>query len=281
MKNLGLILLICSLFTSCSNKSEEEFGIDSPKSATEDIQKPPSNPPSSDGPSIPRDPGNGNDSPSQVVSYKKIQMSDLTEEELESIEFPYHRKTGAKLKLAGMSEESKKCSDVHKNKCIDRKQVHFHFNLENLKLQYEPELWKVESISLEASYISHQENDKTELICFLNTKKCSGKIIYQANSRFTSKIAKLLWINKKFWEKDHTLNIVNQAFTEKLESSFIDQDKVYMAHNTVFNIESLFSIDKQSLDTVVRKSNHLSFVVSDDTFVEDPVLTIKFVKIIK
>lgn len=172
----------------------------------------------------------------------------------------------------GENRDHRHCDDDYKSTCIVNRQVLFQFNVEDINKNYPSELWDVTRVSLKANYYSVGKNERTELLCILNNRLCSGKAI--------SKIAglkipfiKILWRNGQFWigrDEDH---VMNDIFHKALLDGEI-HEKLFIRKDLTLDLSRTFNMQPPALQTLVRKSEGVHFSVTDDTYVEDPVLSV-------
>lgn len=197
----------------------------------------------------------------------ELQPSDLNKDDTTLV----YRKMFKPVQL-GEPRKHRHCDDDHKDTCVVNRQVLFQFSTTSLNETYEQELWDVTKVTLKANYYSIGKNHRTELLCLLNNRLCTGKAISKI-AGLNIPFIKLLWRNQKFWigrDEDH---VMNDVFHQELLSGKVN-DNLFIRKDLTFDIARTFILPATDLQTLVRKNEGIHFSVTDDTFVEDPVLTI-------
>lgn len=178
------------------------------------------------------------------------------------------------IKPIGLNEprDHRDCPDNYKDQCVVNRQILFQFNTEPLNETYPQELWDVTFVELKADYYSSGEKHRTELLCILNIKLCSGK----AKSKIAGikiPFGKLLWRNSKFWRGRDDDHLVNEAFHSELLNGKV-QKNFFVRKDLRMNLTRIFNLPNTEIQTLVRKNEGIQFSVTDDTYVDSPILTI-------
>lgn len=178
------------------------------------------------------------------------------------------------IKAVGLNEPRKhrNCPDNFKNQCVVNRQILFQFNVEDLNETYPQELWDITSIELKGDYYSVGEKYRTELLCILNNKVCSGKAITKI-AGLNIPFVKLLWRNPRFWRSRDEDHVVSEAFHTELLNGKVQKD-FFVRKGLFMNLSRTFNLANTEIQTLVRKNESIHFGVTDDTYVEFPSLKI-------
>lgn len=227
-------------------------------------------------PPLPGDPGNP-DQPSdpgdpnpQTVNVK-ILPSDIDPNSVALV----YRKFIKPMQLGEVTKDEDDCHPSLPHKCIWNSQVIFGYDTEYLNKDFPKELWEITNVEITASFYSLAPNKRGELFCSLDLKICSGEYTRDAVTDDNSEHKQLKFFikNPKFWvgrNKDH---IVNDIFTQLLKLNQIE-DHLWIVRDHTFDFGKLFNLKLNDVRTLLRKTRILSFSVSDDTYVEDPIVKV-------
>ncbi|MCF8060235.1 MAG: hypothetical protein K9K67_13120 [Bacteriovoracaceae bacterium] len=202
----------------------------------------------------------------EVVS---LQPSDLNKNDTNVV----YRKMFRPIGLNEPRDDHRFCHPDYKDRCVVNRQVLFQFSTTFINENYPSELWDILKINLTANFYSVGKNQRTELLCLLNNRVCSGKAISQVIG-LKVPFLKILWRNHKFWigrDEDHVLN---DKFHHELIAGAVDET-IYIRENLSMDLKEFLSLATTDMQTLVRKNEGIKFSVTDDTYVEDPILTIR------
>ncbi len=179
------------------------------------------------------------------------------------------------FKVVGLGEPRsghRNCDSRYPDHCSVNQQILWQFSTQELNENYPQELWDVGKVEMTASYYSVGKNHRTELLCLLNNQVCSGKAISRI-PRLGLPFLKILWRNHKFWTGRDEDHVKNQLFHETLLAGQ-DGEEFYRVHNHTFDFSRVFSMPANQVQTLIRKNDGIHMSVTDDTYVEDPLLKI-------
>lgn len=161
------------------------------------------------------------------------------------------------------------------DKCIWNSQVIFGFDTEYLNKNYPKELWEITNVELTSSFYSLAPNKRGELFCSLNLKVCSGSYTKDALTDDTNerKRLKLFIKNPKFWVGKNKNHVLNNDFSKLLKLHQIEKH-LWIVKDHTFQFGKLFRLGANDVKTLMRKIRILSFSVTDDTYVEDPIIKV-------
>lgn len=264
------LLLGALLATSCSNKDEGFPESQIPTGGNDDLKPGPGNP------SDPNDPGNPDDpTPPRETGFLTFETEQLSKDELKDLKAPY-KNFWVKRWNVNETDDSKKCAENYKDRCVHNKQVVMQFDVSEINEKFPPQLWTIVYAKLNASYYSLHKNHRTELLCFLNASKCSGQVVEKIPGIGLGFIAKFFWWDKDFWKPGDENVLTNDFFHNLLKDNYNEDEKVYILKDSSLDVVNVFQIPQEQLQTLMRKENKVRFVVADDTYPENPQLQLKF-----
>lgn|GEM_PF-2531483 len=199
-----------------------------------------------------------------------LQPSDLNKNDTNIV----YRKMFKPVGLNETRDDHRFCHKDFKDKCVVNRQVLFQFSTTSINSSFPSELWDITKIELTANYYSVGKNQRTELLCLLNNRRCSGKAISNVIG-LKVPFLKILWRNNKFWigrDEDH---VINDKFHQALLDGKLDEG-IFVRQNLAIDLARFLSLPSTEIQTLVRKNEGIQFSVTDDTFVEEPILTIHF-----
>lgn len=276
MNKINQLLLFIPLvsllvFSSCKKGGELPPIPSDGLSNSEDL-KPDPNAPKPTPPPLPGDPGQPSDPGDPTPQSVKINIlaSDINPNSVELV----YRKFIKPMQLGEVTHDEE-CHPNLTDKCIWNSQVIFGFDTEYLNKDYPKELWEITHVELTASFYSLAPNKRGELFCSLDLKVCSGAYTKDAltNDSSEGKILKFFIKNPKFWVGKNKRHVVNNDFTELLKLHKIE-DHLWIVRDHTFELGKLFKLPLNEVKTLMRKTHILSFSVSDDTYVEDPIIKV-------
>lgn len=178
------------------------------------------------------------------------------------------------FKVVGLNEprEHRNCHEQYSDKCTINQQILWQFDTSGINENYPSALWDIGKVEMTAGYYSVGKNHRTELLCLLNNKVCSGKAISKI-PRLGLPFLKILWRNHKFWTGRDGDHVKNKLFHDTLLSGQINEE-LYVVPNHTFDFSRVFSLPATAVQTLIRKNDGVHLSVTDDTFVEDPILKV-------
>ena len=154
----------------------------------------------------------------------------ITKKELKGLKLPYKKKT-VKVAPMGKTSKSKNCPKKHKQHCVENRQVLVAFDLAEVTKHLSG--YYISDIQLAGQFYSVGKNHRTELLCLLHKKVCSGRGIIKFPGWGMPWIAKMLWWEKKFWNDDYNGVVKTQNFHDLIEASWNEDEGLYMMENRV------------------------------------------------
>lgn len=185
---------------------------------------------------------------------------------LKGLKLPYQHKIVKKIAL-GESRKTKKCPDAFKKKCVKNRQVSFNFNLKELS-SFDPFDTKVVDINLTGTFYSIGKNHRTELLCILQIKRCSGRSIIKLPGIGLGFLVKMIWWDKEFWADGYEKVIRSTLFHDELNNSYNEEAGLYIMEKKTFSLKDLLAYRAGLLHQVIIENDNLTFTVADDTFAE-------------
>ena len=262
-KNLKLIivaLLSLSFLYSCKSTQPDEP--DFSGGGRDDLQPAPDPEPTP----IPDDPP----APPRVETWS-LEGDDISKEERKETPIPY-RTWFVKTINLNQNVENKKCVSGYEDRCVVNRQLLFQFRTEEIQEKYPTEFWSLKSARLTGSYYSVGKNNRTELLCLLNANHCSGQGILK------NWFGKLIWWSSKFWTKKYDHIVKNKWFNEFLIEGYDATDKLYIRRDETVNLLDIFPVRLIDMERYVRKDKSVKFSITDDTYIEDPILHLEFIE---
>ncbi len=213
-------------------------------------------------PDNPTDPTNPNDpnQPPQQSAVLKILPSDVNPDSVTLV----YRKTIEPLQL-GETSDPKDCHPSFPTKCVWNSQVIFGYSTDFLNNEYPKEVWEIAAVEMTVSFYTHALNKRSELFCLHNTKMCSGQI-GKDDGKFIVK-------NPKFWTGKDGNHVANALFTAVMGRNRLEES-LWIVHDYTFSLGKMFKLSDNDLRILFRKKDIVSFSVSDDTYVEDPIIKV-------
>ena len=224
----------------------------------------PDNPDNSGDTNDPTDP----DTPTQPTdprpqsAIQRILPSDVNPDDVILV----YRKSIDPMQL-GQVTDSRKCHPVFPHKCIWNSQVIFGYDTTILNQDYPKELWEITSVEITTSLYTLAIDKRDEFFCIHNLKLCSGELNKDDDNQ------KFIVKNPKFWNGDNDDHMTNNIFTNVLRAHQIE-DELWIVRDHSFDIAKLYNLSTLNLRTLFRKNNFISFSISDDTYVEDPIIKV-------
>jgi hypothetical protein len=262
-----LILLVLPFFQSCKENELPE-GTQRIVDNNDDLRP---NPPGAQDPPEPTPGPTPLPRPNPGRATVQILPYDLANGELGKYKSAYRKKY---IPFAGLKEPaiSEDCAPGFIDRCVVNRQVLFQFFTETINKKYPKETWGIKSIQLTGSFYTIAKNHKTESICMLNNKKCSGVALTKFPKFGLPLLVKLFVWEKDFWAKKTNQTMVNNHFFQLLSEGWSPEEKLFKRENLALDLTQLFALRLVDFDTLVRKNKSLIFSISDDTFVENPSL---------
>ncbi len=267
--SLNLSLFILTGLTGCSNKDEGFPEASIPSRGDNDLKPDPSDPNDPNDPVPPPQP--------RETGFMTFEPEDLSKDELKDLQAPY-KNFWVKRWNINKTDDNRKCSDSYKDRCIHNKQVIVQFDLDEIKNQFPPQKWTIVYAKLQASYYSLKKNHRTELLCFLNAKRCSGQVVERIPNIGLGFIARFFWWDKDFWKEGPDSVIANNYFHNLLNENYKEEDEIFILKESILDVSNVFDINLEKMQTIFRKQEKIQFAVADDTFIESPKLELKFKK---
>lgn len=257
--NVIFILLLYPLFfVGCNKQTEEVTSNDSTKTIQDSINNP-----------LP--PDEPTPVPPQVrPRLVEIKGRKLTKNEIKNTIFAYNKLF---FPVASLQKnfKSKKCK-YNKKHCVVNRQIPFAFDLDVLKGE-DPKDIVIKDMIIEMGLESIATNYKTEQFCFLELKICSGNAIVRHPTLGVPWFIKTFAWDMTFWKKGHDQTMLTKNFHETLESGKVN-DGHYRVEKGQFSMKDLFLLTSDNLKEYIFLKDNIRFMVSDDTFVINPVLKI-------
>lgn len=206
--------------------------------------------------------------PEPITKSFTLQPSDLHKDDTTLVYRSY-------IKAIGLNEprDHRKCPDEYNSQCVLNRQVLFQFITHDLNSNYPQELWDVTDIELKADYYSLGKKYRTELLCLLNNKLCTGKAMTKI-AGLNIPFIKILWRNPSFWTGRDEDHVVNDWFHGELLKGKV-LDDFFVRRDLILNLQRHLNMPTTSIQTLLRKNEGIQFTVTDDTYVENPILSIK------
>lgn len=177
----------------------------------------------------------------------------------------------------GESVKYKKCPDGHEHHCIKDRQVVFQFDLSNIALPNNN--YRIKDAILVADYYSIGKNFRTELLCLLNTKTCSGRGIIKIPRLGLSFLVKMLWWNKTFWTRSYEETVVTTKFHDDLEKGWIEDENIFILEDHSLSLQTLFNWPNDNLNHLIKTHKKWNFSVTDDTYIDRPKMQLRFERV--
>ncbi|GAB4419184.1 MAG: hypothetical protein OHK0056_29140 [Bacteriovoracaceae bacterium] len=183
------------------------------------------------------------------------------------------------LKPIGLGEtvKSKQCPKGHEHHCIKDRQVVFQFDLNSAQMPGNN--YRIKEAILVGDFYSIGKNFRTELLCLLNTKTCSGRGIIKIPRLGLSFMVKMLWWNKKFWDRTYDETVVTTHFHDQLEKGFNQDEEIYILEDFSFSLDELFNWHKDNINHLYQNHKVWNFSITDDTFIDRPKLQLRFERV--
>jgi hypothetical protein len=200
-----------------------------------------------------------------------LKARNLTSSERKSNVTPYRTATVKTIDL-GKAVKSKDCIDGFEDVCIKNRQVLFALDLGPFLDQLSGrDLFDIE---LEADYYSIGQNYRTELICLLNNRRCSGRAIIRFPRIGLPFLAKMMWWRPPFWDEGIDQVVVNEHFHFLLSEGYDENRGFYQRQNVRIPLADLLGMHLDELVDLAKSEGTLYFSVTDDTFILRPKLLI-------
>lgn len=262
MKIVGLAFLL--LFLGCGNPHIVEE--DASNNDVVDGNKPVTPRP----PNTPRPP----DQREKVVLVFDARQAE--DDDLSGLKIPYKTKIVKTIEY-GDYKKTKSCPKKYRKKCVKNRQVLFSFDVEEARYLLE-DGFSVASVELGGNFYSIGKNYRTELLCLLNTNRCSGRSIIKLPVLGLSFLVKMLWWEKKFWEAGHDTVVRNDGFHQFLLRGWNESEGLFLIENQFINLEEYLHLDPDRAANLLRSSSSVSFAITDDTNIENAKLKIELIR---
>ncbi len=256
---LPLFVITLLLLSGCNpNEEVTETNKDDQNTINDPINRPPN----------PDDPTPN--PPQTRLRLVEIKGRDLSKDELKNSILPYNKLFFPVAPL-NKNFKSKKCQN-NTEKCVVNRQIPFAFNLDVLKGE-SPKDIVIKDMIIEMGLVSVGQNYRTEQFCFLELKTCSGNAITRHPTLGIPWFIKTFAWDSTFWKKGHDQTMLTKTFHETLEKGKV-ADGHYVVEKGQFSMKNLFLLSSDNLKEYVFLKDNIRFMVSDDTFVVDPVLKV-------
>lgn len=199
----------------------------------------------------------------------------ISKNDLKNLKLPYKKKTVKPVPM-GTAVKSKDCPSKHKQHCSKNRQVLVAFDLDDVTKHLDD--YYISDIQLGGDFYSIGKNYRTELICLLHKKACSGRGIVKLPGWGLPWIVKMAWWEKGFWKEGYEKVVKTQNFHHLLESSWNEDEGLYMMEGANLKFNRLFGYNHDDLTSMTRNQNRFVMTVTDDTFLQNAKLTFKLVE---
>lgn len=265
MKRFVTLMTLAILIVSCGNPHISEEPANDNVTGTTPVEPDPQDP---NWP--PQDP----QQPPQKVLVE-VNAQAVTADEAKQMNLVY-KKIVKTIEL-GNTVKSKSCPDGHDHHCVKDRQVVFQFDLTNVDLP--DNKYKLEDAEILGDYYSIGKNYRTELLCLLNSNVCSGKGILKFPKIGLSFLVKMLWWNSAFWVNDYNQMVPTTLFQDTLDSGWNPNENIFIRENQLFSLKDLYNWPSENLQHLLDRHKKWNFVISDDTFVDRPLLRLRFQRV--
>lgn len=246
--------LMAILIFACGKKdSEETTTTTSVNQRTDPVHSPQPDP---------QDPGGPKPGPIRLL---EIPGRALTKKENKDLFFPYASLFVKKAALH-QSRKHKKCSPGYSDVCTVNRQVAFAFDLDSLKNE-NPHTLEIVDMRLHMNLYSVLNNKQSEMICSLDYRVCSGQ--GRKQDFWTTTFVQ----DGTFWKKGYEKTVISSLFQDLLNKAPTDQG-LYLASEAEFSLMDLFHLQRDTFKEYAFLKDTLKYVVTDDTYVEEPVLRV-------
>lgn len=263
-----LLLMFSQL--SCGNPTVEDFGTGG--NGGEVGGAPPQQP-------GPPDDDDDNPGPPDPPDARKIIVEvdgyGIRKGDLNGLKLPYKKKT-VKVVPMGKTNKSKDCPKKHRHHCVKNRQVLVAFDLAEVTQHLDK--FYVSDIQLMGDFYSIGKNYRTELICLLHKKACSGRGIVKLPGWGLPWIVKMAWWEKKFWKAGYENVVKTQNFHHILEESFNKDEGLYMLEGANLKFNRLFGYNKDDMTSMTKGQTRFVLAITDDTYVQNMKLRFKLVE---
>jgi len=266
MKKLMVLFTLSILVVACGNPHiSEEPTIGNSTSGNTPVEP------------VPQDPNWPPTDPNQPPQYVLIEVPAhaVTSDEAKQMNLIY-KKIVKTIEL-GDTVKTKSCPKGHDHHCVKNRQVVFQFDL--TKIDLPDNQYKIQDAELVADYYSIGKNYRTELLCLLNSNVCSGKGILKIPRIGLSFLVKMLWWNSAFWVNDYDQMVPTTLFQDTLDSGWDDNENIFIRENQAFSLKDLFAWPVENLGHLLDRHKKWNFSISDDTFVDRPILKLRFQRV--
>ena len=195
--------------------------------------------------------------------------------ELAGLKLPYKKKT-VKVVPMGTATKAKDCPKKHKQHCSQDRQVLVAFDLGEVTKHLDD--YFISDIQVKGDFYSIGKNYRTEMICLLHKKACSGRGIIKFPGWGLPWVAKMVWWEKKFWKEGYEKVVKTQNFHHLLDASWNEDEGLYMMENAVLKMNRLFGYNHDDLTSMTKGQTRFVLVVTDDTYLQNAKLTFKLVE---
>jgi hypothetical protein len=205
----------------------------------------------------------------------EIEASVISNHEISKLNLVY--KKIVKSNELGEPSESRFCPPGQDHHCIKNRQVAFQFDLTGAKL---PDYhYRLKDAEIIADYYSIGKNYRTELLCLLNSRVCSGKGIIRIPKIGFEYLVKMLWWNPSFWARGYSETVPTTLFMDALDQGWNEDAKMYIRENQVFSMKDLFKWSDVNLRELLDNEKIWNFSVTDDTFIDRAQLRLNYEKV--
>lgn len=225
------------------------------------------------------DPPPGDDDDGGTPGAKRIIVEvngyGIGKKELKNLKLPYKKKTVKPVPM-GTTVKSKDCPSKHKHHCSKNRQVLVAFDLAEVTKHLED--YYVSDIQIGGDFYSIGKNFRTELICLLHKKTCSGRGIIKLPGWGLPWIVKMAWWEKSFWKEGYENVVKTQNFHHLLKASWNEDEKLFMMEGARLKFNRLFGYNRDDLTSITKNQNRFVIAVTDDTYLQNAKLTFKLVE---
>lgn len=233
-------------------------------------------------PITPKPPGGGDgggggddDTPEPPRLIIEVNGYAIEKDELGELKLPY-KKGIVKPVPMGTTVKAKECPKNHKHHCVKNRQVLAAFDLGDVSKHLDD--YDISDIQLRGDFYSIGKNYRTELLCLLHKKACSGRAIVKIPGWGMPWIVKMAWWKKSFWKAGRKSVVKTKNFYNELEASWNEDEGLYMLEGASLKFNRLFKYNKDDLTSMTKGQKRFVIVVTDDTYFQNVKLIFKLVE---
>ncbi len=253
---LACFLVLVLLISSCKKEEETTTVSDGVGRQDDEIRLPPAEP--TPDPTPP---------PWEEPQWKIVEIPArvLMSQEMNLLHFPYTKLTMKILKL-GQNRKHKKCEDDYEDQCVVNRQIGFAFDLDIFKRE-NPHTLVVKDMQVVFDAYSIEKNKRSELLCSLDFRVCSGR------GKPQNIIVKTFWQDGTFWKKGYERTVLTPLFQTTIDDGDTSEG-LYIVKDAALSLIDLFKLRSDNFKEYAVLKKNLKFAVTDDTYVENVSLRV-------